>query len=509
MAIRQTYARTAALSTILTNLGFIINLIYGRILADAIHPTNMGTIAALATLASLIEGIAVFGITYTITQKTSSTLGKGDVDKAKGILAKGLLVFYAVSIPLSIVLCFSTLLILYLFFFYNLFIWGGLLLLYIIFLLVTRSESESMSSMAETDNAVVFTNLRRYLTWFLSLFLLFTLLSFIGVIYSWIISLAVFAIIGSFVVARYVRGAKISIGLPTTTYLAFGIPIFLASAIRLFGRYIDQLYVLALMTPAELAQYYFVVRITGALTDFSLSLVAGIFALLALLVGISLERMRKAHGAVLRFVLVISTPLFIAVAAFAEPVTILFLGANYPGSGILLSILTIAAFFDLILSLLMIGRRASGNIKIIPVTWGGLLVIKLTLVLLLASSGLVGITVAVLFSEIITATILYVYLRKEIHVGKFWVKLFVPMSIVIAIGLASTLLGLNVILAIILCIISVVISVFVGLRLRVLSSQDIGIIRSVVSPKLKWIIDLIIRIGGYPAENFSNTKEAS
>jgi O-antigen/teichoic acid export membrane protein len=508
MAIRRTYARTAALSTILTNLGFIINLIYGRILADTIHPANMGTIAAIATLASLIEGIAVFGITYTITQKTSSTLGKGDVDKAKGILAKGLLVFYAVSIPLSIVLCLSTLLILYLFFFYNLFFWGGLLLLYIILLIVMRSESESMSSMAETDNTVVFTNLRRYLSWFLSLFLLFALLSFIGVIYGWILSLVIFVIIGSVVVARYVRGAKIRIGLPVATYLTFGIPIFLASVIRLFGRYIDQLYVLALMAPEELAQYFFVVRITGALTDFSLSLVAGVFALLALLVGISMERMQQAHGAVLRFVLVISTPLFIAVAAFGEPIALLFLGVNYPGSGILLSILAIAAFFDLILSLLMIGRRAAGNIKIIPITWGGLLAIKLILVLLLASLGLVGITIAVFLSELITATILYLYLMKEIHVGKFWIKLFIPMIIVIVIGLGSTLLGLDVILALILCIFSVVISVFVGLRFRVLSSGDIGIIRSVVSPKLKWVIDLIIRIGGYPAEDFNNTKEA-
>lgn len=507
MAIRRTYARTAALSTILTNLGFIINLIYGRILAD-IPQADMGIIAAIATLATLIEGIAVFGITYTITQKTSSTLGKGDVDKAKGILAKGLVVFFAVSIPFSIVLCLSTLLLLYLFFFYNLFFWGGLLLLYIILLLVMRSESESMSSMTETDHNVVFTNLRRYLSWFLSLFLLFLLLSFMGVIFGWILSLVIFIIMGSFVVARYVRGAKIRNGLPVATYLTFGIPIFVAAVIRLFGRYIDQLYVLALMTPEELARYFLVIRLSGALTDFSLSLVAGVFALLAVLVGTSLERMQRAHGAVLRFVLVISTPLFLAVAAFGEPLALLFIGPNYIGSGILLSILAIAAFFDLIIVLLIIGRQAAGSPRIVPLTWIGLLGIKLVFVFLLAGFGLMGIALAVLISESVTAIATYVYMRKEIQVGKFWVKLFIPMIIVLAIGLVTMLLGLNLILSVIICILSVIFAIFIGLRLRVLSTADMSIIQSVISPKFKWVMELILRIGGYPREDVPDSEKS-
>ncbi len=508
MAIRRTYAKTAVLSTILTNLGFIINLVYGRIIADTIPQADMGIIAAIATLATIIEGIAVFGITYTITQKTSSTVGKGEVDKAKGILAKGLLVFYAVTIPLSIILCLSTLFILYFFFFYNLFFWGGLLFLYILLLLVMRSESESMSSMAETDNTVVFTNLRRYLSWFLSLLFLFLLLSFVGVIFGWVLSLAIFIVMGSFVVARYVRGAKIRNGLPVRTYLTFGIPIFVAAVIRLFGRYIDQLYVLALMTSEELARYFLVVRLTGALTDFSLSLVAGVFALLAVLVGTSLERMQQAHGAVLRFVLVISTPLFLAVAAFGEPLALLFIGPNYVGSGILLSILAIAAFFDLIIVLLIIGRQAAGSPRIVPVTWVGLLGIKLVFVFLLAGFGLMGIALAVLISESFTALVTYVYMRKEIQVGKFWVKLFFPMIIVLAIGFASTLLGLDVILAVILCIVSVIFTIFIGLRLRVLSIDDMSIIQSVVSPKFKWVMEIILRIGGYPREDVPASKKS-
>jgi O-antigen/teichoic acid export membrane protein len=365
-----------------------------------------------------------------------------------------------------------------------------------------------MSSMAETDNTVVFTNLRRYLSWFLSLFLLFLLLSFVGIIFGWILSLAIFIIMGSFVVARYVRGVKIRDGLPVSTYLTFGLPIFVAAVIRLFGRYIDQLYVLAIMTPEELARYFLVVRLSGALTDFSLSLVAGVFALLAVLVGTSLERMQQAHSAVLRFVLVISTPLFLAVAAFGEPLALLFIGPNYIGSGILLSILAIGAFFDLIIVLLVIGRQAAGSPRIVPVTWFGLLGIKLVFVFLLAGLGLMGIAIAVLISESFTAIVTYVYMRKEIQVGKFWVKLLIPMTIVLAIGLTSTLLGLDVILAVILCIVSVIFTIFLGLRLRVLSTADMEIIRSVVSPKFKWVMNIILRIGGYPREDLPEQEKS-
>ncbi|MFX0080026.1 MAG: hypothetical protein ACFE8O_12390, partial [Candidatus Hermodarchaeota archaeon] len=249
MAIRRTYARTAAFSFLLTIVGFVINIIYGRIIADVLFESEMGIIAALATLAAVIEGIAIFGITYTITQKTSSSIGKGESQTAKGILAKGLIVYYAVSIPLSTVLLYLSFFVLNTYFFSNLFMWSGLLITYIILQLLLRSESDSMNSMVETDRAVVFSNLRRYLSWGLSLGLLFFLMNFVGIIYGWILSTTIFVIIGIFLIAKYFVGARLSDGLPTTTYLMFGLSIFGASVVRILGRYFDQLYVLALLTP--------------------------------------------------------------------------------------------------------------------------------------------------------------------------------------------------------------------------------------------------------------------
>ncbi|MFX1318092.1 MAG: hypothetical protein ACFE9D_05055 [Promethearchaeota archaeon] len=501
MAIRRTYARTAAFSFFLTIVGFIINIFYGRILADVLLESEMATIAALVTLSTVIEGVAIFGITYTITQKTSSSIGKGETDAAKGILAKGLIVFYTVSIPLSLVLTFMSFFVLNTFFFVNLFMWSGLLVTYIILQLLLRSESDSLNSMVETDRAVVFSNLRRYLSWGLSLGLLFLLMSFVGIIFGWILSTAIFVVIGVVLITKYFSGARLTDGLPTATYLTFGLSIFGASVIRLLGRYFDQLYVLALLTPEELAQYFLVVRITGGLYDFAVSLIAGIVAILSMLVGISLTRMHNAHTAVLRFVLVISAPIYLAVAAFGEPLALLFIGPRYLGSGPLLTILAIASFFDLIIILLLLGRQAAGKPRIVPFMWGGLLAFKLIFVTLLAGFGLIGVAFAVLLSELLLAFIVGIYLRKEVSLGLFWIKLFIPMLIVLAMGIASTLLGFDIILSVILSVVSVFAAVFAALRLRVLPSNDIIIIRSVISPKLKWIVDLIVRIGGYPRED--------
>ena len=259
------------------------------------------------------------------------------------------------------------------------------------------------------------------------------------------------------------------------------------------------------MTQEELARYFLVVRITGALFDFAISLISGIVALLAVLVGISLTRMQNAHLAVIRFVLVISAPIFIAVAAFGEPLATLFMGPQYLGSGILLSILTLAIFFDLIIILLLIGRQAGGQTRVIPLVWAGLLAMKIILVFFLSAYGLFGISIAVLTSELLTSLIVYTYLRKEISLGMFWIKLFFPMLLVLAIGIVVNILALDVVLAVIISVLSVLLSVFVGLRIRVLTAEDIVVIRSVGSPKLKWIIDMITRIGGYPLKD-SNTK---
>ena len=339
MSIRRKYAKTTFLSTILTNVGFIINLIYGRILADTISQANMGIIAAMTTLSRIILSLSLFGIHYTITQKTSFSIGKGQDERAKHILAKGLVIFYAISIPISILLSLVSLFILNNYFFFDLYAFSGILILYLVLLLTLRGQSDAMNSMVETDRAVVLTNLRRWTSWGLSLWFLFFLASFIGIFYGWIISVGLFIIIGAVFITKYFHGAKINLGLPTKTYLTFGLAIFGASVVRLFGQYIDQLFILALMTQEELARYFLVVRITGALFDFAISLISGIVALLAVLVGISLTRMQNAHLAVIRFVLVISAPIFIAVAAFGEPLATLFMGPQYLGSGILLSIL--------------------------------------------------------------------------------------------------------------------------------------------------------------------------
>jgi len=76
MAIRRKYARTAFLSTLLTNAGFIVSFIYGRILADTPPPSDMRIVAALSTTTRLILGVSTFGILYTIPKRCPPWRGK-------------------------------------------------------------------------------------------------------------------------------------------------------------------------------------------------------------------------------------------------------------------------------------------------------------------------------------------------------------------------------------------------------------------------------------------------
>jgi len=505
MAIRRKYARTAFLSTVLTNAGFIMSFIYGRILADTLPPSDMGIVAALSTTTRLILGVSTFGILYTITQKASSMEGKGGAITSRSIMAKGLCVFYAVGLPFSVVLIYFSLLAL------DLAAWIGLMCLYMILLLFLLSQRTSMNSMVETDKAVVFSGLRQWTQWGMSLglaFLVFFILglpAFIGVIYGWVISAGLFVIIGFILIAKHLRDAKIESGLPISTYLTFGLPVFGAYVLRLMGQQIDKIYVMTLMTREELAQYFLVARIAGALNDFASSLTTGLVALLAVLFGISITRMQRAHAAVVRFILVISTPLYIAVAAFSDPVAALLLGPQYPNAGIYLSLLSLAYYFELVITIILIGRRASGATRIVPVIWSSLLALKFTLCFILGGYGLLGVAIAVLFSNVVLATLAYTYLRKEISLGTFWIKMAIPMLIILGLGFIAS--NLDIILSIAVCLGGVALSLFISLRLRVLTIQDMRIIRSVMSRKTVWLVDYIAKIGGYPLSELENERE--
>jgi O-antigen/teichoic acid export membrane protein len=495
MTIRRKYAKTALFSTILTNVGFIINMVYGRILADAIPPSDMGIIAALNTLASLILVLSYFGILYTINQKTAFSIGKNEVANARAILKKGVLVFYAVSFAICIVTSY------FLLFLSGLLVWMGFFTIFLIFMLVIRSQSTIMNGMVDTDRAVVFTNLQRWSQWGLSLFLLFFLGSFVGVIFGWIGAVILFAIIGAILAVNYFKGREIGSALPLKTYLTFGLPLYISSVISHLGSQIDRLYVLVFMTSEELARYFLIARITSALNEFSLSWITGVVALLAVLQGINLLRMQKAHSAIVRFVLLITTPLFIAIAVFGEPIAILLIGTNYLGSGIFMSILAVAYFFNMILTIILLGRRAQGTIRILPVVWTYLLILKLGLSFLLAGFGLLGISFATLISSIVVTLGTYLYLRKEIRLGWYWLKLSLFFLVIFGAGFVSVFLSFDIILSLVTCIIAVILSLFLSLRLRILTVEDVNIARSVLSRRLVRVFNLILRIGGYPVED--------
>ncbi|MFX0168067.1 MAG: hypothetical protein ACFE89_01815 [Candidatus Hodarchaeota archaeon] len=508
MGIRSKYARTALLSTILSNAGFVINLIYGKILAVVItNLDEVGIIAALNTVATLVLGLSTLGILYTVTQKAAASQGKGDDKTARSIIWKGSLIYYVTSLPLGAVLLFVFLIT------QNLLIWFIPMAIFLLLGLVMSSQRTAMNSMVEPDKGVVFSGFYRWTQWGLSLGLmyLFIFLSvpyfFIGIIYGWVVSTILFSIIGYLLTSKYVKDVDRKLSPSSMVYLSFGLPVFGAYVVRLVGQQIDKLFIMyttGLIDPSILANYFFAARIGSALNEFSFSLTAGLVALLGVLFGISKIRMQRAHAAVLRFLLVITIPFYTAIAAFGEPIIILLLDPKYFGIRTFLPFLTFAFLFELIIVVLLMGRRATGEQRIIPIVWGGLLAVKLGL-LVFVGFDLLGIAMTILFSNLVFAIILGFYLRKEVKLGWFWIKLVVPILIVLIAGMLSFWFSLDVIASLLVCLIAIFISVFLSLRLRLLSIEDINIIRSVMPSRMVRYVNLIVKIGGYPVE-VSNEK---
>jgi O-antigen/teichoic acid export membrane protein len=503
MGLRSKYAKTALLSTILTYAGFVFNLIYGKILAVVITDVNqMGIIAALNTVATLVLGLSTLGILYTITQKASKSHGAGDNQTARSIIWKGTLVYYVSSLPLAAILVLGFLMTL------NLLVWFIPMVIFLLSGLIMSSQRTAMNSMVEPDKGVVFSGFYRWSQWGLSLGLmyLFIFLSlpdfFVGIIYGWVVSTVVFCLIGFLLTSKYMRSVDRKLSPQTTLFLTFGLPVFGAYVLRLIGQQIDKLFIMyttGLVDPSILANYFFAVRIASQLNAFSFSLTAGLVALLGVLYGINELRMQRAHAAVLRFLLVITVPFYAAIAAFGEPIIILLLDPRYFGIRTFLPILTFAFLFELIIVVLLMGRRASGERRLIPLIWGGVLGLKVVL-LFFFGFDLLGIASAILISNLVFAFITGFYLRSEVSLGWFWIKLSVPILLVLIAGIISLWLALDVVLSLLVCLIAVFISLFFSLRLRLLSVQDVNIIRSVMPARMVRYVNFIARIGGYPTE---------
>ncbi len=517
MGLRAKYARTAVLSTVLTNLGFIMNLLYGKVLAVLIPIAQADIIGILNTLTTLILGASSFGILYTITQKAPS-IGKGDPNKARHIIWRGSLIYYAASIPFSFILLFFSL------WTQNLLIFLIPMVLFIALSMLRKSQRIAMDSMLETEKGVLFTGLYSWTQWGCSLAILLLFLHwnisdfYVGVIFGWVTSNILFAIIGIALVQKYFRGAKASLALPIITYLSFGLPIFGAYVIQLLGQQIDKLFLMALnafgIIPAGVfANYFFAARISSALNEFAMSFTRGLVALLALLFGMNLQRMQNAHSAVIRFILLISTPLYLAVAAFGEVFIVLLIDPKYAGIQIFLPFLTFAYFFELVITVLLLGRQASGQRRLIPVIWGVLILLKLGL-LIPFGQDLLTISIIVLIANFLLAIVVSIYLRKELQLGYFWVKLSIPIIIMLFAGFLGILVffpdpTVDILFSLGLCILFLFIAIFISLRLRLLTLRDMGIIRSVMPKKLHWIVNLLARIGGYPLEEQTEEFERS
>jgi O-antigen/teichoic acid export membrane protein len=518
MGLRAKYARTAVLSTVLTNLGFIMNLLYGKVLAVLIPIAQMDIIGILNTLTTLILGASSFGILYTITQKAPS-IGKGDPNKARHIIWRGSLTYYVVSIPFSFILLFFSL------WSQNLLIFLIPMVLFIMLSMLRRSQRIAMDGMLETEKGVLFTGLYSWAQWGCSLGILLLFLHwnisdfYVGIIYGWVTSNIFFAIIGIALVQKYFRGAKASLGLPIITYLSFGLPVFGAYVIQLLGQQIDKLFLMALNALGVIpigvfANYFFAARISSSLNEFAMSFTRGLVALLALLFGMNLQRMQNAHSAVIRFILLISTPLYLAVAAFGEVFIVLLIDpTKYAGIQIFLPFLTFAYFFELVITVLLLGRQASGQRRLIPVIWGVLILLKLGL-LIPFGQDLLTISIIVLIANFLLAIVVSIYLRKELQLGYFWVKLSIPIIIMLIAGFFGILIVfldplIDILFSLGLCFLFLFFAIFISLRLRLLTLRDMGIIRSVMPKKLHWIVNLLARIGGYPLEEQTGALEKS
>jgi len=328
-----------------------VSLIYFVFLARMLSSVEMGVYALLSFTLNLVPVLGAFALPSATAKYLPQYLASGDFEKARS-LVKSLLEVWLVSSLLAFILLFFPAESL------SKFMFGGsdysvffrLLAFCAIFTILHLFMIGCLQGLQRIKEVALVNFLYAVLQSVIGILLLMAGLRLFAIVLSWLIGIAVSALIGLALTLK-------SLGFrskphPFKPLIRFSYPLYIANIIFFTSTWVDQLLIVSYITTvfgSEIAQqwlgiYFVAVRASLIPMLFSTSIVTALFPQLSeLYTQQGLNSLKEAFRISTRYLALFGFPMIAGLAALSKPIVLIFAGPNYAEAALPLTIICFAA----------------------------------------------------------------------------------------------------------------------------------------------------------------------
>ncbi|UCE16261.1 MAG: flippase [Candidatus Bathyarchaeota archaeon] len=213
-----------------------------------------------------------------------------------------------------------------------------------------------------------------------------------GVIYGWLAGFVVSALMGMVLTYRFL--GTFEKPHPTRPLLKFSYPLYVSGILGFVAGWVDQLFILPYMGEGGLGVYGWAVRAATVPSLISSSIVIALLPQLSeLYTKQGANSLREAFHVSTRYIVLIGFPMFVGLAALANPVMVVFAGMEYAEAALPLTIICLALLpttlgLSINPTLLTLERTKTASVIILIAIFSNTIISYLTLAHL--SIGIIG-----------------------------------------------------------------------------------------------------------------------
>lgn len=461
-------------------LGRTVALILNVLLARILGPESYGLYSLGISVVSMSVVLAMLGLGIAIVRFGSIQSAKGDERRLKGLLISAHVLTLLVSIVITAILFLNADSIASGIFNDDKF--GSVLR--IIVLAIPMSVTFKMSASAAQAikridiQQLLKTLLRPIIMVVLVLILTFQGVEIFGIIFAYLISMLITAILGVYFLLKLypVLRSKIEPLFELRTLLRFSIPVLMVTMIVTSARYLDRFMLGALSTTYEVGLYSAAFNVSRVMTLILSSLVPIAVPFMAeLLDAERVNELSRMYQSLVYWIISLTLPIFLIILFAVNEVLLLF-GKDYQSAAIALIILSIGqlikAISGPIVPLMEMGGKQDTTVIVVAI---GLIVSVILNLLLIPPLGGIGASISYTITAIFIFGGLAILATKFVKSSLFPVSIFRPIMIAMlawAIAtVASTFMPVsisesihNVINAVVCVTVYAVLFLLVGLR---------------------------------------------
>jgi O-antigen/teichoic acid export membrane protein len=389
-------------------LGRVVGLILNVLLARGLGPESFGLYALGISVVEVSVVLAMLGMGISIVRFGSIYTAKGDEHHLKGLLISSYVLTLLVSIVIAAILFLNADSIASGIFNDNNF--GPVLRIMVLAipLSVTFNMSASAAQAIKRIDVQQFlkTLIRPIIMIVLVAILTITSVEIFGVLFAYVLSMLITAILGIYFLFRLfpVLRLKIESYFELRTLLRFSIPVVTVSMIVTSARYLDRFMLGAISTTYEVGLYSAAVSVSRTMTIMLNSLTPIATPLMAeLLDAERVDELSKIYQSLIYWIISLTLPIFLIILLSANEVLLLF-GKDYQSASIALIILSIGVLIKVSTGPIVLLMEMGGKQDtIVIVTAIGLIISVILNFLLIPPLGGIGASI----SNTITAILLF------------------------------------------------------------------------------------------------------